>query len=144
VAGAVLRVLSLFSDDDWRVDYPLSGVNPTMPVTIYTDRLGYSEDFVMACDNATVITVSNAPITVSALTPQEYQPVTQASGVTPNGTTVTWPDGVFRTLIGCDLYAARFIQFVVGPSNTLSLNDQWGFQRIDARVTVSKAGPEDY
>jgi hypothetical protein len=103
------------------------------PISVTTDRLGYSEDLVYNVDQATVITTNDSPVRVT---------ITTSSGASViEGTPVpaSSADGTFRSVVGCDAFG-RGMQVTVGPTTA---DEQWSLQRISLVAVASLAGPED-
>lgn len=122
------------------------------PISVTTDRLGYSANLLHAPDLGTIITQHDTrqepatnviPMTIRMTTPYAADQ-TIATAATPNAST----DGTYRTVQGFDGIAARDIQLTISP-NTVSAPTgdpstvQWSFQRLELQTTVSNAGPGD-
>jgi hypothetical protein len=98
-----------------------------------TDRLGYSEDFVWLYDSLTVLTGNDAPIAITATTPNAAD---QAEG-TP--TPMNSADGVYRSQMGLDLQG-RGLSITVSPTTA---DEQWSLQRVTVVGIPSLALPDD-
>lgn len=108
-----------------------NGVLPNISIT--TARLGYSGDFVWNIDQATVITGTSSPVTVTVQTP------TTAGAVEGTPTPSASQDGTYRCVVGCDAQG-RGTQVVVSPTQGEA---QWSAQQVTLVAVPSLAGPED-
>lgn len=128
-AGGYVWLLSLIADANWKDN----GAVPVINVT--SGRVGYSADTLLNTDTATLLTMSQAPLTVTVQTPYTTSTM-QATAFTPSAS----QDGVYRTVIGLDAVAARGLTYSVTPTTA---DSQWGFQQMTVRASAAVAGPED-
>lgn len=110
--------------------------NSVVPqIQAVTSRLGYSADVVWNARSATLITMSDAPVTVTVQTPYTAS-TTEGTALTPGASL----DGTYRIPVGLDVRSARGMQFTVTPTTATS---QWGLQRVVTYASPSRARPED-
>ncbi len=109
-----------------------AGAVPQLSIT--TPRMGYHGSSEWMADILSAIVMSQAPCTVTALTPFTNN-VLQATP-TPNASA----DGTYRLVAGLDLQAARGIQVTISPTTAAS---QFGIQRVEIQAIPSLAGIED-
>lgn len=98
-----------------------------------TDRLGYSEDYVWLFDEATILTGSQAPITVTIQTPNTSGSLEGTP--TPNDS----DDSVYRSVCGLDLNG-RGAMVTVSPTTA---DEAWSLQRVTLVGVPNPAGPDD-
>lgn len=98
-----------------------------------SDRFGYSEDVVYNVDQATIVTGSAAPCTVTVETSA------LASTVQGTPTPSASQDGTYRLVCGLDGFG-RGPMVTVGPTTA---TNQWSLARIAVTAIPSLAGPED-
>lgn len=108
-----------------------NGVLP--PISITTARLGYSSDYVWNVDQATVITGTDSPVSVTLQTP------TTAGTVEGTPTPSASADGTYRCVVGADTQG-RGTQVTVSPTNG---DAQWSAEQVTLVAVASLAGPED-
>lgn len=128
-AGGYVWMLSLMADGNWQDN----GAVPA--IRVQSGRVGYSADTLLNTDTATLLTMSQAPVTVTVQTPYTSS-TTEATAFTPHAA----QDGVYRTLIGLDVVAARGVSYTISPTTA---DSQWGFQQLVVRAAPCLAAPED-
>lgn len=102
-------------------------------ITITTDRLGYSDDIVWLYDSVTALTGTDAPIAMTATTPNAAD---IAEGTpTPNASA----DGIYRSTLGLDLQG-RGAMITASPTTA---STQWSIQRLSVIGVPSLAMPDD-
>lgn len=98
-----------------------------------TDRLGYSEDIVWLYDQATVLTGTQAPISITVTTPNAAN---VAEGTpTPNASA----DGIYRTVAGLDLQG-RGASVTISPTTA---DSQFSLQRVTLVGIPNPASADD-
>lgn len=102
-------------------------------ITATTDRIGYSADLLWLFDQATAITGTDAPVAVTATTPDAAD--ANEGTVTPNSSA----DGMYRSVLGLNL-PGRGVLVTVSPTTA---EDQWNAQRIELVGVASAASPQD-
>lgn len=108
-----------------------NGAVPVINVT--TDRLGYSEDIVWLYDQATILTGSQAPLSITATTPNAASVLEGTP--TPNASA----DGINRTQMGLDLQG-RGLQLTISPTTA---DSQWSIARVSVVGVPNPAQPDD-
>ncbi len=102
-------------------------------INVQTDRLGYSEDIVWLWDQATILTGSQAPISVTIQTPLT------AGTVEGTPTPTASQDGIYRTQMGLDLQGREAI-VTVSPTTA---DSQWSIARVSVVGIPSAAQADD-
>ncbi len=102
-------------------------------ITATTDRLGYSDSIVWLWDQATVLTGTAAPISITIQTPNTTG--TLEGTPTPNDS----DDEIFRTVCGLDLNG-RGALVTVSPTTA---DSQWSIDQITLVGVPSPVGPDD-
>ncbi len=122
--------MSLLGAGNWKDN----AVVPT--ITAKTQRLGYSATEVQNAKGVgTVVTQSQAPLTITVTTPYTSS-TTECTAQATNSSS----DGTYRVTFGMDVSAARGIQVVISPTTATS---QWILQNLSFPVNVSKARVDD-
>lgn len=102
-------------------------------ITATTDRMGYSEDIVWLYDQATVLTGSDAPISVTVTTPVAAD--TLEGTPTPNDSA----DGVYRSVCGLNV-SGRGAMVTISPTTA---DEQWSLQRVSLVGVPNPAAADD-
>lgn len=102
-------------------------------ITATTDRMGYADDIVWLYDKATVITGTQAPISITIQTPNTSN--TLEGTPTPNDSS----DDEYRAICNLDL-TGRGAQVTVSPTTA---DSQWSLQRISLVGVPSPAADDD-
>ncbi len=123
-------LLSLLSAANWKDN----AIVPT--ITAQTQRLGYSANVVWnATDTGTIITQSQAPVTVTVTTPY-----TSSTTECTAQAVISSQDGTYRVIFGMDVFEARGIQITMQPTTATS---QWVVQRVEFPADSSLASIDD-
>lgn len=102
-------------------------------ISVTTPRLGYGEDTYLNVEDATIITLTNSPVQVTMQTSMVSNTVQGTPSPSPS------QDGTFRTFVGADIQG-RGVAVTIAPTTS---DEQWSFQKVSVRATVSQTGVED-
>lgn len=117
--------------EDVVVSWLDNGVVPKISIT--TARLGYSADAVLNVDQATLITQSASPCTVSMTTPTGANVVEGTPAPQPSD------DSTYRLVVGADVQG-RGVQVTVSPTSVAS---QWIAQQVGVVAIPSGTSWDD-
>lgn len=104
------------------------------PISITTQRLGYTSDGAVNVDSATLITNNTAPVQVSMMT-SAVAPAVQGTPVRNLS-----QDGTYRLVVGADRVQGRGVQLTASPQDASS---QWRLYSISVIAQTSKVTPEE-
>ncbi len=102
-------------------------------ISVTTDRLGYSDDVVWLYDQTTILTGSQAPLSITVTTPNAADVLEGTP--TPNASA----DGIYRTQMGLDAHG-RGVQITVSPTTA---TEQWSIDTVAVVGVPNPANQDD-